>query len=177
MASSTRVFVIGDEKHGLTIVVTDPVAVFYYSPEELQPGSQWNPNKIDPSALRAFVLKELIPVLRGVDLDDLEADSSRASGDEHYRPAARDAELKYAHAAAAQVRDGGQLHNVDFCMAFEIKTKGADRYRRSVDPAMSVVKILNSKGEPPLKPVFSATDPFPPAVHMAPPHAIVKPVK
>jgi hypothetical protein len=171
MAASTRVFVIGDEKHGLTIVITDPVAVFHYSPEELQPGTPWNPNNIDPSALRAYVLKELIPVLRGIDMGDVGADNG------HYSTSALEAEFNYANAAAAQVRDGGHLHNVDFCMAFEIKTKGADYYRRSVDPAMSVASVLNGKGDSPRKPVFLASDPFPPAVHQGPAHPPVKPAK
>lgn len=145
MASTEcRAFIIGDEEHGLTIVLTDPVMVVFFSPDDLKNKEinqllQKHPD-ISSKKTQAAVARELALMFRGVDLDAA-YDPDQTMYDERKL----ERELDYGRAIGRILFNGGSIHDVDFCIAMTVDTTstGVEARLRSVDPARSILEYIN----------------------------------
>lgn len=155
--SGARAFIIGDLAKGLTIVVTDPVMVAHYSIEELRNGDDNLLKGTDTTNLMAALVRELVPILRGVNLDDLDRtaadfDKGNSIGTPVQTRAAF-TELDFAATLGRIVQAKGSVNTVDFCIGLDIKPgdfglgldldPGEIAIRwRSVSPSKDIIEYL-----------------------------------
>jgi hypothetical protein len=158
VAKKTRVFAIGDDERGLTIVITQPPTVLHYSIEELQPTPKGglatkNPSQLSPRQAMATFIKEFILLRRGNDVDTF------YDNPERYDPTEHEIENDNAAAIARNIANGGNHYEVDFCLAFDVPDDLAERRMRSTDPTMKVTQELQKKAPPATDvPVMSTTE-------------------
>jgi hypothetical protein len=158
MTKKTRVFAIGDDERGLTIVITQPPTVLHYSIEELQPTPKGglatkNPSNLSPRQAMATFIKEFILLRRGNDVDTFYGNSDR------YDPTEHDIENDNAAAIARNIANGGSHYEVDFCLAFDVPEEIAERAMRSTEPTRTVSNELQKKAPPATDvPMMSTTE-------------------
>jgi hypothetical protein len=144
MAKKTRVFAIGDDERGLTIVITQPPTVLHYSIEELQPTPKGglatkNPTQLSPRQAMATFIKEFVLLRRGNDVDTFYGSPDR------YDPTEHEIENDNAAAIARNIANGGNHYEVDFCLAFDVPDDLAERRMRSTEPTKTVSQTLQGK--------------------------------
>lgn len=144
----SRAFIIGDREHGLTIVITDPVMVVHYSKEDLADPSINQMVGKDPVVVMASVVQELLPFMRGVDLDTLKQRQTemRGSNDGTFSLAEAEgifAELNNAEAIARIIRNNGTVCDVDFCVALDINPADIVARGRQSGPAVEIRDYLS----------------------------------
>jgi len=146
----SRAFIIGDKDHGLTIVITDPVLVVHYSLEDLaNPEINQMAGK-EPMVAMSAVVQELLPFLRGVNLDLLEQREREMREQGEDRKFDFDYErklLEELHSAAAVgrvIRNNGTVCDVDFCVALDIDPGDIVTKPRSVGPAVDIRDYLEA---------------------------------
>jgi|GEM_PF-3341166 len=143
----SRAFIIGDKDRGLTIVITDPVMVAHYSIEDLKNASINQMAGKEPIVAMAAVAQELMPFLRGVDLDTLrQRESQMRSGARGDFGLADEeslfAELNYAATIGRIIRNHGTVCDVDFCLALDIDSGSIIARGRSTGPAIEIKDYL-----------------------------------
>jgi hypothetical protein len=145
---TTRAFIIGDLDKGLTIVVTDPVMVVHYTLDELKKGKDNLLKGPNTTNLMAALVRELIPILRGVELDELDRAASRiADGTSTLNAAQQRAvftELDYAATIARTIKAKGTVNTVDFCLGFDIDPGDIAVRVRSVSPSRDIISYLGA---------------------------------
>ncbi|TCU33133.1 hypothetical protein [Rhizobium azibense] len=146
----SRAFIIGDKDHGLTIVITDPVMVVHYSMEDLaNPAINQMAGK-EPIVAMSAVVQELLPFLRGVNLDLLEQRERELQQQGTHRKFDLDYERKLfeeLHNAAAVgrvIRNNGTVCDVDFCVALDIEPGEIVSKPRSAGPAVDIRDYLKA---------------------------------
>jgi hypothetical protein len=144
----SRAFIIGDREHGLTIVITDPVMVVHYSKENLADPSINQMVGKDPAVVMAGVVQELLPFMRGVDLDTLKQRQTEIRGSNHgaFSLAEEEgmfAELNNAESIARIIRNNGTVCDVDFCVALDINPADIVARGRSTGPAVEIQDYLS----------------------------------
>ena len=144
-----RAFIIGDQKHGLTIVITDPVMVLHYSEADLNnPAINEMSGKNHDVAMGALV-QELLPFLRGVHLDYLKAREAEIEdpntphgtfGLDYERKMFE--ELHNSAAIGRVIGNSGTVCDVDFCVALKIYPEDIVARARSTSPAVDIRDYL-----------------------------------
>lgn len=159
---TSRAFIIGDIERGLTIVITDPVMVVHYSKEELEAGKDNLLAGKDTSTVMAAIVRELIPVLRGVNLDEVSAaaahiEAGNLDGLSVDEQRAVFTELDFAATMAQIVKAKGSVSTVDFCIGLDIDPADIAIMWRSVNPGKKIVEYLqdqaNSANHPQVFPI------------------------
>lgn len=153
-SKQSRAFIIGDRDHGLTIVITDPVMIAHYSKEDLADPAINQMFAKDTTVAMAGVVQELLPFLRGVDLDTLEARRSQIRTDPHGEHSLDEeegvfAELNNAEAIARIIRNHGTVCDVDFCVALDIDPAHIVAKARSAGPAVEIRDYLREHAAAP----------------------------
>lgn len=148
----SRAFIIGDKDHGLTIVITDPVMVVHYSKDDLANPAINQMVGVDTSTVMAGVVQELVPFMRGVDLDTLKQRQNEVRGGQHGNFSLAEeermfAELHNAESIARIIRNNGTVCDVDFCVALDIDPAGIVARGRSTGPAVEIRDYLKAYGE------------------------------
>lgn len=143
----SRAFIIGDKDHGLTIVITDPVMVAHYSMDDLRNAKINHMSGKEPIEAMAAVVQDLLPFLRGVDVDTLrQRETEMRSGDQDFDLAQEEAmlaELNNAAAIGRVIRNNGTVCDVDFCVALDIEPGSIVARGRSAGPAVEIRDYLN----------------------------------
>jgi hypothetical protein len=148
----SRAFVIGDHENGLTVVITDPVMVAHYSIKELIEGEQNLMKGVEPRTQMAAIIREIIPVLRGVHADKLHLQKDEIEQLEHgtftlEQERAVQTELDFANTIAQFVNTGSStILGVDFCIAVDIKPCGIATKARVVSPSQQIANYLDKYG-------------------------------
>lgn len=146
MARNARIYLIADEEHGFTIVVTDPATVLHYTIEDLQPTLPGgpvtlNPGSFPPKTAMAIAMQEIILLLRGNNVDDFIGKPG------NYDPQEWRRELEHSSGIARQILDGAKHSNVDFCLAFGVNDDAWARGNRNFEPAKSVGEALQAESD------------------------------
>ena len=119
MSNPAKVFMIGDKEGGLTIVITDPVMIVYYTAKDLA-----DQNLTEKG--RAAIVRHLLPQLRGVDVPRMVAYNERIIRDGH-TSVTRDVEASYhrethfADTVGQHIAEGSGVFDVDFCVAVDVE--------------------------------------------------------
>jgi hypothetical protein len=150
LPATTRAFIIGDLERGITIVVIDPVMVVHYSIDELKnglPDGSGNANKGENTTKQmAMLVRELIPILRGVPLDDLDAVGkdieNNASPLTQLQIRKALEEIDFAQTIAKIVNAKGSVSTVDFCIGLDITPGDYSAMVRNVDPGKKIGEYL-----------------------------------
>lgn len=142
----SRAFIIGDRDLGLTIVITDPVMVVHYSAEELQDAQHNDMSGQMPIVSMAAVVKDLVPHLRGVEVVQLKQRLSQM-GKNHGafsldQEAAALAEVENAKTIGRIIGNGGNVCDVDFCIALDIDPAEIAARGRNTQPASRIADYL-----------------------------------
>jgi hypothetical protein len=143
----SRAFIIGDSDLGLTIVVTDPVMVVYYSAEDLKKAQHNDMSGQDPIVSMAAVVKDLVPHLRGVDVVQLRERLNLIDQGTHgvFSLAQEEqafAEADYARTIGRIIRNGGNVCDVDFCIALDVDPAEIVAKGRNTEPAAKIADYL-----------------------------------
>ncbi|MER9300747.1 hypothetical protein NKI38_30400 [Mesorhizobium sp. M0621] len=143
----SRAFIIGDKDHGLTIVITDPVMVVHYSMDDLNNVAINQMAGKEPIAAMGAVVQELLPFLRGVDLDLLKQREVEMKSPPHgqfelpYETKLLE-ELNNAAAIGRIIRNNGTVCDVDFCVALDVDPGDIVAKGRNTGPAIDIQGYL-----------------------------------
>lgn len=152
----SRAFIIGDRDLGLTIVITDPVMVVHYSAEDLQSAQHNDMSGQEPIVSMAAVVKDLVPHMRGVEVVQLRQRLNEIQTDNHgdfslAQEEAAFAEADYARTMGRIIRSGGNVCDVDFCIALDIDPAEIVARGRNTEPASKIADYLKANATKPEK--------------------------
>lgn len=157
LPKSSRAYIIGDMDKGLTIVVTDPVMVAHYSAEdlkkeELKDGKANLLAGEDTSTTMAAIVRELVPILRGVNLDDVnraaaDLDAGKTDGMTQAEQRAVFTELDFAATMAQIIKAKGSVSTVDFCIGLDIDPSDIAIRWRNVSPGKDVIQYMQDSAK------------------------------
>jgi hypothetical protein len=145
-----QAYIIGDKNSGLTIVVTDPMVVIHYTNDDLKDKNINELYSSEPLTSMAAIVRELVPLFRGVDVDDLVGKYGQIL-DEKVNPHGKFSlgeekavfdEVANANTIARMINGGNSVNTVDFCLSFEIQAETIAQRSRSLDPAESILEYL-----------------------------------
>jgi len=151
LPTSSRAFIIGDFEKGLTIVITDPVMIAHYTIEELRSGEANLMKGPNTSNLMAALVRELVPILRGVELEELRAQAAGfdAGNTAAAKPAewrAAFSELDFAETIARIIKAKGSVSTVDFCIGLDVDPSDIAMRWRSASPSKDIIQYLKDNG-------------------------------
>lgn len=150
--SKVPAYIIGDKKTGLTIIVTDPIMVVRYSIDDLKDETFNKMLPAEPIESMAAIVQELMPLLRGVDVDKLvaRAEAMRARPADYPLNEIEQVldELSYARTYGQLIANNGTVCDVDFCVAVEVDPCGIAARARSVSPSLNVIDYLKDQCDP-----------------------------
>jgi hypothetical protein len=142
----TSAYIIGDLERGLTIVVVDPVMVVHYSMEDLETGLNNAIKKQTPTTQMAMLVRELLPILRGVPLDKLDAISTDIDNNGSTLTQAQIktalTEIDLAATIARIINVQGSVNTVDFCIGLDIKPSELNAKVRAKSPGKDIGQYI-----------------------------------
>ncbi|ESZ66599.1 hypothetical protein NL532_11685 [Mesorhizobium sp. C120A] len=152
----SRAFIIGDRDLGLTIVITDPVMVVYYSAEDLKKAEHNDMSGQEPLVSMAAIVKDLVPHLRGVEVVQLKQRLNQIDQGKHgdfslAQEEAAFAEADYARTIGRIIRNGGNVCDVDFCVALDVDPAEIVAKGRNTEPASEIADYLAANATKPLQ--------------------------
>lgn len=160
IASKTPAYIIGDKNRGITIVVTNPVMVVHYSPEDLEDPQvsdiagaiiKISANQKDPGYVFGAIVQHLVPHLRGVEVPELFAayndymtkGGTWSAGEMRELKAVFD-EMAYARILGQMVRQSRTICDVDFCIALDIDPCEVAARGRWASPSEDIGQYLQN---------------------------------
>lgn len=121
MTTKSKAYIIGDDEHGLTIVVTNPVLVVHYPPEFLEKDPRNRMRALGSKKTMAAIVQDLMPALG--------------------HPVAEDGGVA-PEALAERIASDKPLHDVDFCIAFDIDPQQINTRGRLTSPKQQILSYL-----------------------------------